>query len=271
MTTCIRPNCDRNGNRRGLCHKHYASHKKRQVAYGRWESQFVDTGPVRAHIESLRAAGMGTRAIASAAGVSRQAVTTVLYGKPGRGPGTRILRRNAEAILAVSMPDVLRVSMGRVPALGTRRRLQALIAHGYSQREINRRLGRASDNLAPVIRGECASVLARTAGRVDELFRELEATPGPCGRSRNRGKANRWPLPMDWDEDRIDDPEYQAERSQVRKVRHDPERTAWRKQRVAELTEAGYSLKEIAAQLRCTDRTVLRDRDELGLVGRMAS
>ncbi|QDH93400.1 helix-turn-helix DNA binding domain protein [Gordonia phage Dolores] len=272
MTTlrrCTRPGCEKRPRSRGLCHTHYMDHITRQKAYGRWESSLIDAEPTRQHVQRLRAAGVGTRKISETAGVTRSVLQSLIHGKTRNGhrepPSKTIAKRIADSILAVPVP-AQPLHNGDVPALGTRRRLQALIAHGYSQAEINRRFGLAADNLTELIRGERNYVDPLTERRVTALFRELQLTPGPCTRARNRGKKNGWPLPLDWDEDHIDDPNYQAERSHVRSIVRDPERIEWRKERVAALTAAGYSAEEIAAQLRCTARTVQRDRSDLGLV-----
>ncbi|UOK18043.1 helix-turn-helix DNA binding domain protein [Gordonia phage Santhid] len=274
MTACTRDECTDKATRRGLCHRHYMAHWNRERAYGRWESGYIDAQPTREHVERLRAAGLGTRTIAQTAGVTRSILQCLIHGKPRNGrrepPSHTISRRNADKILAVPVPTQPR-RIGNVPALGTRRRLRALIANGYSQRDIVTRLGLTSDNLAPLVRGDREFVDPSTAQRIDALFRQLQLTPGTCERSRNRGRANRWPLPLDWDEDRIDDPDHEAERSQARTVVRDPERIEWRKQQVAKLTAAGQSAAEIAALLRCTPRTVVRDRIDLGISERAAS
>ncbi|WVX89124.1 helix-turn-helix DNA binding domain protein [Gordonia phage Hibiscus] len=275
MTACTRDDCTDKATRRGLCHRHYMAHMTRQQAYGRWESTYIDAQPTREHVERLRAAGMGTRTIAQTAGVSRTILQCLIHGKPRNGhrepPSKRISKRNAEKLLAVPVPDDIRDQSGNVDALGTRRRLQALIAYGYSQRDISRRLGYATDNLSSIVNGDLTSVKPSTRERVARLFSQLQMTPGPCSRSRNRGRENRWPLPLDWDEDHIDDPMREAQRSQSRKVVRDPERIEWRKQQVATLTKAGQSATEIAALLRCTSRTVVRDRIDLGIAERVAS
>ena len=265
---CSRPDCEKPATRRGLCHADYMAHMTRQMAYGRWESGYVDAQPAREHVAQLRAAGMGTRTIAQTAGISRTILQCLIHGKPRPGaehrdpPSKTIARYNAEKILAVPIPNDVRDGSGNIDALGTRRRLQALIAYGYSQRDISRRLGYAADNLSSIVNGDLAAVKPSTRERVARLFSELQVTPGDCARSRNRGRANRWPLPLDWDEDTIDDPTAKATRSIMRPYdpRQDEEKIADRRTRVAKLLYAGLSASEIAVQLRCTVRTIERDK-----------
>lgn len=266
--TCTR--CHRDftkPSRRGLCPACYMAVSERQKAYGRWELEYVDSQPVREHLAALKAAGMGARAVADASGLCRSTIRTVTVGKRGRGPSTRILKRNADAILAVPIPTMVRNHSGNVDATGTRRRVQALIAYGYSQRDISRRLGYAADNLSTLVHGDLTTVKQSTHDRVAALFDELSTRPGTDTRARNRGLREGWPLPLDWDDDEIDNPTATAERSPERHYdpRFDIERVEWRREKVATLTRLGLSANEIGAQLRVTERTVQRDRSALGL------
>ena len=61
----------------------------------------VSAGPARAHLEVLRAAGGGTRAIAGAAGVARRSVSDVVSGRKAR-----IRAETASRLLAVTVDDV---------------------------------------------------------------------------------------------------------------------------------------------------------------------
>lgn len=134
--------------RRGMCGACYERYRTRQQAYGRWESTYTDAAPVRAHVEALIAAGVGKRRIAQLAGVGRNSLQYITIGRPERGYGAsaRIQTRIAERILAVPIPDITekhRALAGGdlVPAVGTVRRLRALVAIGYSQCDLADRLG----------------------------------------------------------------------------------------------------------------------------------
>lgn len=272
--TCIHPGCDKKARTRGMCPACYERDRTRQKAYGRWESKHVDAQPVRDHIQKLRDAGISNKRLRELTGVSTNTIQVLMTGRPerGHGPTKKVLRHTADRILAVPVPEIAFTiaSPGRiVPALGTTRRLQALVANGYSQREICRRLGWAwQGNATALFLGRAEYVVARRAREVADLFTQLQMVPGTDVRARNRGRDHGWALPLDWDEDHIDDPNYEAERSHVRSIVRDPERIEWRKQKVAELTVLGYSAEDIAARLRCTARTVQRDRSDLGLVDR---
>src|SRR5215470_3675578 len=78
-----------------------AARVSRLRAYGRW-APFVDATPARAHVEALRAAGIGWKRVAAFAGVFTGAMSKLVYGGPsGREPLRRIRLQTAAAILAV--------------------------------------------------------------------------------------------------------------------------------------------------------------------------
>lgn len=230
--------CDRTATRRGLCHSHYETHRTRQKAYGRWETLYVDAEPVRQHILTLKAHGMGYRRIADLAGVARNNVREVITGRPGRDRSAKLLRRNAEAILAVT-PDPAPGT--RVDACGTVRRLRALVAIGHTQNSLCQRLGVLPGNGCQIFRGQRTWVTAATAQRVAALYGELAMTPGPSGRARNHAALNGWAPPLAWDEDTIDNPSAGPEFGERRRVPFD--------ERYSELRELGFSDDDIAARL----------------------
>lgn len=196
-----------------MCPACYERERTRQKAYGRWESQHVDAQPVRDHIHALREAGISNKRLRELTGVSVNTIQVLMTGRPerGHGPTKKVLRRTADRILAVQVPQLAFTvaSPGRiVPALGATRRLQALVANGYSQRELCRRLGWAwQGNATALFLGRAEYVVARRAREVADLFTQLQMVPGTDVRARNRARANGWPAPLDWDEDTIDDPD----------------------------------------------------------------
>ncbi|WP_157850355.1 helix-turn-helix domain-containing protein [Mycolicibacterium llatzerense] len=201
--TCTRCQKPKDGKRsRGMCHACYMAWHSRQTAYGRFESRHTPAGPVRAHITMLLAAGLTIRALESAAGVNRKSINKILRGS------TKTMVENAEKLLALQPPAAVHeVAADHQPidATGTRRRLQALIAYGYTQSDLAARLGITDSTLSKIVVRD-GDVLAVTARNVATMFDALQTTPGTSARSRRRGAANRWPVPMAWDEDTIDDP-----------------------------------------------------------------
>lgn len=193
---------------RKLCPNCYESQRSRIG----WQSSYIDAEPTRQHIFALRAAGIGNKRLRELSGVSHNTIQVIITGRPerGTGPTKQVWRRTAEKILAVPIPEVPHHGVAdgsKVAALGTRRRLRALVAAGYSRRYLCGRLGMDLTNGCRLWRDDHEFVLAATARAVEAFFVELQLTPGPSSRARNEGRRRGWPLPLAWDEDSIDDPD----------------------------------------------------------------
>lgn len=257
--------CGRQATRRGMCGAHYNQQRERQIAYGRWQTVYTDAEPARQHIKKLQAAGVGLRRIEQLAGVNRKTLQWIMNGRTERGtaPCQKITTANAERILAVPVPDVVHRVVAQhqcVPAIGTVRRLQALVRFGYTRRYLAQRLGISDQNATHLFRTSTKLVIAETAVKVERLFAELQLVQGPSVRAANEGRKRRWPLPFDWDEETIDNPAATPQRHLPSEGRRTDEATAQRRERVAELTKAGWSARCIAQHLRINERTVQRDR-----------
>jgi Bacterial regulatory proteins, lacI family len=185
--------------------------------YGRWQP-FVPAGPVREHLEALSRAGVGRRRVAALSGVSTGTVSRILYGRPGRPPVRGVRRETAAAILAVRPGAGALAPSAHVDAAGTHRRLQALVAAGWSQSQLAALLGMLPGNFGQVMkRGQ---VTVATAGAVRDLYDDLWDQPPPEGthrekiaasRARNHARARGWVPPLGWDDSPedghgIDDP-----------------------------------------------------------------
>lgn len=198
---------------RKMCGTCYSRWRTRQKAYGRFESTWVDAEPVRAHIRALRAAGVGNRVL-RAAGVSHNSITYILHGRGGRPPTSRVKRETAEKILAIPVPHS-RFEYSptglTVDAVGTMRRLRALVAYGYTQSDLCARVGQSPTWCSYVVTGRAKRVRADAAHAVAELFDQLQMVPGTDRRSRKLAQQKGWLPPLAWDEDRIDDPTYTPE------------------------------------------------------------
>jgi hypothetical protein len=175
----------------------------------------VPAGPARAHVQALGQAGIGWRRAAALAGVSTGAVSKLLYGGPGaREPARRIRPATAAAILAVRPGARNLGGSALVDVTGTHRRLQALVATGWSQAKLATRLGMTPANFAAMMRrGQVTASTARTAAAVyDELWNQPPPQTGQrdkiaAARARNHAQARGWPPPLAWDDDQLDRPD----------------------------------------------------------------
>lgn len=208
--TCTR--CDLPVRSRGLCNRHYEAHRRRMLAYGRWESQKVDAVPVRAHYRALLAAGMSRNQISRVSGVKPDQLDNLVRPRKDRGdrPARVVFKRTADRIMSLTVPDpnqVWRTAADgqRVDPTGTARRLQALVAIGHSQRVLAARLGVLESNMPHIVNGT-RQASAGMARKTAALFDELQLIPGTSARARRMGERRGWVSPLAWDEDAIDDP-----------------------------------------------------------------
>lgn len=210
------------------CKRDHAAREMRRTklkAYGRWDPPYVDAGPAREHVNALRARGLGPKSIAKLAGVSTTSVRTLIYGREDYQNGIhgprhgevlkRIARAKSEKILAVA-PSLEQLHRNaHVPARATVRRVQALIAIGWSMSAIAAAAGvdfgslaRTMNRYARARRRDDILVRPTTAIAIASCYDRLSLTAPPqetraqkitASRMRNLGAARKWPVPMDWE------------------------------------------------------------------------
>lgn len=256
-------------------------------AYGRYDTGLVDAEPVREHMIMLGEFGLGYKRVAAIAGLGTTPVRNVIWGRQDPGPRKgemqkRIKRETAEAILAVK-PDISLLAGGaRIPARGTHRRLQALVARGWSQSKLADRLGVERGNFGTMMSRE--HVTADLHRRAERLFEELWDQLPPNEEWRDKiaytrtvayAKQRRWLPPLAWDDidNDVEPPVADDEKVGVdemavelaiigERVRLTP---AERRECVTRLHAARWSDGRIAETIHCAEKTVGRIRDELGL------
>jgi DNA-binding CsgD family transcriptional regulator len=159
-----------------------------------------------------------------------------------------------------------------IDSTGTIRRIQALVALGWPMAVLGERRGVTGRNLHRLL--SQTRVHRDTAANIAALYDELSMTIGPSRRSRYLARNNGWPVPLAWDDDKIDDPAARPSKM----VAHRPaaideiavqraargERVrlsrAERAEVVRRLTAAGLSAADIADRLGIAQRSVSRLR-----------
>ncbi|MFI5721131.1 hypothetical protein [Nocardia sp. NPDC051750] len=182
--------------------------------------------PARAHVLALVEAGVSLRRIPVLAGVPRSTIGTLLKGKKGRPPARYLSRSTADRLLGVPIPGdplIVAADHDHVPAIGAQRRLRALVAAGWTMAALSAELGMRARDFSVLIHHAERITAARHCA-VSELFARLQLTPGPSDRARIYARRRCWALPMQWDEDTIDDPDATA----PAKLRRAPYRTTAR-------------------------------------------
>lgn len=271
------------------CTDHHAAMEQRRSrlkAYGRFDTGLVDAEPVREHMMMLAEFGIGYKRAALLAGVGTTVARNVLWGRQEPGPRygelpKRIKRENAEKLLAVR-PDLENLAGGvHIPARGTHRRVQALVAMGWSQSRICERIGMERGNFWGMM--QRATVTVSTHRAIAAVFDEwwnvapTGSTPGELRgitMARRYAKQRRWLPPMAWDDiDNDVEPPVVGDEGGVDEiavqlamagdqVRLSP---AERREAVVLLHGSRLSDGSIAARLHVAQRTVQRIREELKL------
>ena len=191
----------------------YEADRARRHAYGRFDT-YADAEPVRAHVRDLVDAGIGLKRIAQVCGVAYSSLGKLIYGTATSAPSTKVTRLTAQRVLAVKVTVDTYAPGARIPNVGTKRRLQALMATGWSQTQLAHRIGMQVRNFNHLLHGKRA-VTARTARNVADLYDELWDTPptpsnhwqaGGVTRALRYAARHSFAPPMAWDDDLIDDP-----------------------------------------------------------------
>ncbi len=182
--------------------------RRRKIAYDQWKP-YEDAAPARDHVRWLQAQKIPWPAVAARAGVPRDTVNSLLYGRGGKPPTMRIRPATAAALLAVRPDPGMIPPAVSVDATGCRRRLQALIAIGHTTPRLADRLGRNTDHLHHVVSGKAPRVSTATDAAVRVLYDEWWDKPpaggSPWARSaasqaRVRAAREGWPPPAAWDD-----------------------------------------------------------------------
>lgn len=185
---------------------------RRQTAYGRYQSPYVQAQPAREHINNLRAQGMGAEAIAKKANLPPNTIRRIIWGAPriNTPPSQKIKRETAGRILATQhelTPNHL------IPALGTQRRIQALQWLGYNPALIADLTGLGHHSVYRILSNRYVQV--STADTLKDLFKRLQLIPNPeksygATVARNTARRNGWLPPLLWDEELIDLPAHKG-------------------------------------------------------------
>jgi hypothetical protein len=196
---CKRPECTRVVHRSHLCRGHYKQHLAKQP------SGIVSAEPARQHILELRATGLSLDSIAYQAGVSRVSTLSPLLA----GQRTTLRSTTAERVLSVPVPDFPQLdgTYKLIPAIGSQRRVQALMAIGYRAQEIQVMVGLSPPGMSLILNGRNKLIRVELAERFDQVFRRCELHPRKDRRAILRAQRNNWPPPLFWDSDTIDDPD----------------------------------------------------------------
>lgn len=176
----------------------------------------TDVRPVLRRLHVLRSRGLTIKRIAELAGMSARSISEIANLRDATG--RKIHRDSARAIMAIIPPsDIRDVSETmKAPARGTRVRLQALQALGWSIRSIAQTSGLGECHLTTILeqRPNGDRITARTIRLVAQAYEELwdsrpaQETPAQraaVSRTLNRAERAGWKPPMAHDDAEIDE------------------------------------------------------------------
>lgn len=235
--------------------------KRRNYLIANGQPLKVPAKRARAHLEALRAGGVTWTQLVSDSGLKIDTIIAV-----HRGARDTIWRTTETRILAAHpqpSPEAL------VSALGSTRRLRALMTDGHRMTEVAA-YGLSVDTLAQIVGGKATTVRLWVAQTVARAYTELAPQPGTYERNRRRGIAARWPGSNAWHPDDLDlpDPQPATPRDAVDLIAvgralegHRVPLTKAEQLRVTQvLTERGETEKNIADLVGRSDRTIGRWR-----------
>jgi transcriptional regulator with XRE-family HTH domain len=189
--------------------------RSKQKAFGRYDTGRVDATEVRAHILALMEAGVSMKRLAALTGMSHSTVSAVVYGRTERGHTAyrRVHKTTAAKILAIKA-DLTNMAPNRyIDSCGAVRRIQALVAIGWSQQRLAKMLGMNRSNFSTFMNADQCTVRRALAVRdlYDKRWNEPQTgtewhSKTSATRSRNHAKARGWAPPLAWDDETIDDP-----------------------------------------------------------------
>jgi hypothetical protein len=234
--------------RRGMCQKHYRAWLR--------ANRPVPIAAVHDHIEQLRSAGFGYRRISDLAGVGFTTARDIAHPRSTR---KFVSAPVAAKLFAVTIED----RPARINPVGVGRRIEALIALGYTENRIADSLGITQSNLWKLFGGRATWVRPETFAKVDAVFRELSVLPMPEGwvaeRARRRARRRGWVPPLAWDEHEIDDPAATPAQRWKPVGDHD-----WI-EHVVDCRRLGWSDERIAADMGVEVESLMRRLDRAGL------
>lgn len=212
---------------------------------------FVDAEPARRHCRNLMAAGVAVTRIAAASTVSTAVISRLLYACNNRPPSRHLRQQNVNLLLAVRPEDVV---TGYTNATGTHRRIQALMAIGWTQLSLGPHFGCHPRYVTymmrrPTVYGTTAINVAAAYDRLWNKDPLKHGVPlGPHNWVRNYARSNGWPPPAAWDDDQIDDPNGKPDTGEDTHLGRD-ELAALRRAEIEHLASYSVPEREIADRL----------------------
>lgn len=230
--------------------------KQRRYLTATGQSLTTDATPAAEHLRTLFAADAGWEQLAAAIPCSKATISKLINGQQ-----QTIRRSLADRIHQICAEDVVHERLTE-PALGSIRRVRALMALGHTCKQIREISGLDRTTICELVHGRTQSILITTADRIRGTYRQLAVVAGSSVRNINRAVREGWGTPAAWDDEAIDDPEGTPDNGDSSELGRN-QLAAMRRQEVAHLDGFGVAAQEIAGRLGIADSTVLNIVAEL--------
>lgn len=232
-------------------------HKQWRLDRARGIPRTVDATRTRQHIEHLLAQGVTGRAIGEAAGLS-----PTLVGRLTSHQQRTVKASTQRAVLAVTLDRIVtrQRQQGHVPAIGSRRRIQALMANGWRHADITAALAAAGVRThSQLVLLQAGDLLQRkTADAVATVYDQLWDKRGPSQWTASRALAAGYAPPLAWDDDSIDDPNARPSGADQLERARRTRASADLVDEVEFLAECGETVAGVSARLRMRPDTLQR-------------
>lgn len=182
-------------------YRRWCIYRELRLLDGTWEP-FTDPAPTQAHITHLRSQGLSVRAIARMAGVPLSTLSPIAWPEHVTSR-VKIRHATEAAVLAVRFDLDHIPGEAFIPATGTRRRLQALAAAGWTMGWVAEQLGVSLAMVSDTALNS-EQVTAARARQIRDIFNAHAYKPGPSDLCRRRSIGKGWAPAAAWDD--IDDP-----------------------------------------------------------------
>lgn len=183
------------------------AHTRRMKQYRVNGPSTMDPAAVKAHLLTLRDAGVTKSQISSAAGVGKATIGRIIND---RNSSNRMLKSTARRLLAVKVQDI--TPEGYFNVIPYQRKLQALVAIGWAKQDLQRMVPTNESNMYDILHGNRKYILADTARKIDALYDRICMQAGTCEQSKESAFRKRWLPPLAWDdiEDLSERPVYRS-------------------------------------------------------------
>lgn len=175
--------------------------RRRLEAYGQWEAR-RSARAAHDHINALRSEhGITINEFATLSGVNRRMVWAIT-----KDPDCRVEADTERRVLAVTGEERCFAPGSTIPSKGARRRIRALAAIGYTNRDIMAAAGLNVSYASQILKQPTITRSVHAA--IAEAYERLSATPAPTSfggrRAILRAAREGWAPPHAWDD--IDNP-----------------------------------------------------------------